>query len=63
MKISFAQPAPQTSGTLVVGVFGDGVLTPEAAELDTATGGAVTRALQASRFTGAKAQTLSSACC
>src|SRR5271155_1343211 len=58
MKISFAEPTQPKSGTLVVGVFEDAVPTAEAAELDTATGGAVTRALQASRFTGTRAQPL-----
>ena len=55
MKISFAPPAAVSSGSLVVGVLADRVLTPAAAAVDEATGGLVRRVLDASpRFKGGK---------
>jgi leucyl aminopeptidase len=59
MKISFAEPALPKSGTLVVGVTEERLLTPEATELDRDTGGALVRAMAASRFVGKKGQLLS----
>jgi leucyl aminopeptidase len=53
MKIVFAAPQLPESGALAVGVAADRALTPAAAALDEASGGAVGRALGASpRFTG-----------
>jgi len=59
MKISFAEPALPKSGTLVVGVTEERLLTPEATELDRDTSGALVRAMAASRFVGKKGQLLS----
>jgi leucyl aminopeptidase len=58
MKISFVEPALPKSGTLVVGVAEDRVLTPTAAQIDAENAGLVTRAIAASRFTGKRDQTL-----
>ncbi|MGB8840119.1 MAG: leucyl aminopeptidase [Aliidongia sp.] len=58
MKIVFAETALPDSGTIVVGVCEDRNLTPSAAALDRDTGGALTRAMAASRFTGKKDQLL-----
>ena len=58
MKISFASLGFPSSGAVVVGVKEGAVLTPSAAEYDKKTDGAVTRAIGASRFTGAKGQSL-----
>ncbi|MDE2357688.1 MAG: leucyl aminopeptidase, partial [Alphaproteobacteria bacterium] len=60
MQIEFvAADAPLAAGSAVaVLAFDKAVLSPEAARLDTESGGAVTRALGASRFTGAVGQTL-----
>ena len=59
MKFAFAETAVPKAGTIVVGVCEDRLLTPAAASLDSETGGALTRAMAASRFTGKKDQTLS----
>jgi leucyl aminopeptidase len=59
MNIGFAQPSSVTGGTVVVGVLAEGRLTPSAEEIDTATGGAVKRALAANpRFKGEREQCL-----
>jgi len=58
MKITFAKPGLPTSGNLVVGVLDNAVLTPTALEVDEATGGAIHRAIAASRFSGKAEQTL-----
>ncbi len=58
MKIAFAEPAPPKSGTIVVGVMEDRALTPTGAALDEASGGALKRAMNASRFTGRKDEVL-----
>lgn len=58
MKVAFSQPGLPKSGCLAVGVLEGSVLTPSAKELDAATGGAVGRAIAASRFTGKADQTL-----
>lgn len=62
MKISFAKSGLPTSGALVVGVLADRTLTPSAKEADEATGGALTRAMAASRFEGKAEQTLALYC-
>jgi leucyl aminopeptidase len=59
MKITFAAPGIPKSGTLVVAVAEDRALTPAAATLDETTGGALTRAMESSRFTGKRDQFLS----
>ncbi len=58
MKISFAALGMPKSGALVVGVEADGKLPPAARDVDGLTGGAVKRAIAASRFTGASGQSL-----
>src|ERR1700733_2065035 len=58
MKISFAETAVPKSGTIVVGVSEDRLLTPAAAALDRDVEGALTRAMVASRFDGKKDQLL-----
>jgi len=53
MKIAFAKPSVPSEGAVAVGVLADRTLTPAAAEIDEATGGAVRRALEAAgRFKG-----------
>ncbi|HWI26665.1 MAG TPA: leucyl aminopeptidase [Stellaceae bacterium] len=58
MRIAFAEPSRPKSGTIVVGVLEDRKLTPTAAALDKETGGALKRAIEASRFTGRKDEVL-----
>ncbi len=58
MKIQIIEPALPKSGALLVGVTPDRTLLATGKEVDKATGGALTRAMQASRFTGAKGQVL-----
>ncbi len=58
MKISFAAPSLPRSGALVIGALDGGVLDATAARVDEATGGAVSRAIESSRFTGKANQTL-----
>ncbi len=58
MKISFAEPTLPAKGAVVVLVADGKKLSPAAKELDTKTGGAVTRAIRASRFEGKKGQSL-----
>jgi leucyl aminopeptidase len=58
MKIAFAEPREPNSGTIVVGVLEDRKLTPRAAALDKESGGALKRAMAASRFTGRKDEIL-----
>jgi leucyl aminopeptidase len=58
MKISFAEPRLPKSGTVVVAVMEDRKLSPTAQALDKASGGALTRAMAASRFTGKSDDTL-----
>jgi leucyl aminopeptidase len=58
MKISLRDLTLPRRGALAVGVLADSTLTSTAAELDRASGGAVKRALEASRFTGKKGQYL-----
>ncbi len=58
MKIAFSAVETPKSGALVVGVAEGGVLTAAAAALDAHLGGALDRAIKASRFTGKKDQIL-----
>jgi leucyl aminopeptidase len=58
MKISFAAHSLPASGAIVAGVMAGKKLSPTAAELDKKTGGAIKRAIAASRFTGKKDQLL-----
>ncbi len=56
MQLSFAAPSTQGSGARVVGATDGSVLLPAAAEADRATGGALKRAIAASRFAGKPGQ-------
>ncbi len=58
MKISFGEARLPKSGTVVVGIAEERALTPAAAQLDAESGGAVQRALAASRFAGKKGEFL-----
>jgi leucyl aminopeptidase len=58
MKISFAKPAAVKSGALIVLASKGPELTASAKAVDKATGGALTRALKASRYTGDVAEVL-----
>src|SRR3546814_18126483 len=58
MKIEFTAPTQPETGTHVVGALEEGVLTPSAEELDGRLGGALRRAIAASRFTGKARQML-----
>src|SRR5512146_2111478 len=58
MKISFAAPRLPRSGTVVCAVMEDRKLSPTADQLDKASGGAIKRAIAASRFTGRSDETL-----
>jgi leucyl aminopeptidase len=63
MQISFVAPSDATAGDVtagawVVGAAEGGALLPAAARLDKASGGALTRALKFSRFTGKAGQML-----
>ncbi len=58
MKISFAKPAAVKSGALVVLATKGPELTGSAKAVDKATGGALSRALKASRYTGEVAEIL-----
>ncbi|HKT20243.1 MAG TPA: leucyl aminopeptidase [Stellaceae bacterium] len=58
MKISFAAPRLPRTGTLVCAVMEDRKLSPTAEQLDKASGGAIKRAIAASRFTGRSDETL-----
>ena len=58
MKISFAAPKLPRSGALVLGVLEGGGLGPTGRDVDTATEGALTRAIGSSRFAGKASQTL-----
>jgi leucyl aminopeptidase len=58
MQISFVAPSDVTAGAWVVGAAEGGALLPAAARLDKASGGALTRALKFSRFTGKAGQML-----
>ena len=58
MNIAFSAKPPAEFDALVVGAFKGRVLGPAAADIDGRANGAVTRAMSASRFTGAKEQFL-----
>ena len=58
MKIAFAELSPPKSGAVVVGALEERRLTRSAEALDKASGGAITRALKASRFIGKKDEML-----
>ncbi|MEE9544799.1 MAG: M17 family peptidase N-terminal domain-containing protein, partial [Rhodospirillales bacterium] len=58
MKIVFSKPVLPDTGALVVGALQNRGLTPSAKLLDSKMNGELTRAIKASRFKGAKAQTL-----
>ena len=58
MRITFASPVYTRAGALCVFVTEDRVLAPAAERLDRATGGAVRRAIAASRFKGGREQVL-----
>ena len=58
MKISFAAPSIPRSGTIVCAVMDDRKLSATAEKLDKASGGAIKRAIAASRFTGRSDETL-----
>ena len=58
MKISFAAPALPKNGAIVTAVMKGGKLSPSAKELDTATEGALTKAIEASRYSGKKGELL-----
>ncbi len=58
MDIKFADPSLPSSGVAAVAVHEDRKLAPTAAQIDEAAGGALTRAMAASRFTGRKGERL-----
>ncbi|HKX64205.1 MAG TPA: leucyl aminopeptidase [Rhizomicrobium sp.] len=58
MQISFVTNAAAGDGAWVVGAVAGGILLPSAVRLDKASGGALTRALKFSRFTGKAGQML-----
>jgi leucyl aminopeptidase len=58
MKISFTAPALPKSAAIVTGVTKGGKLSPSAADLDKTTGGALTKAIAASRYSGKKGELL-----
>ncbi|MBP2290344.1 leucyl aminopeptidase [Azospirillum rugosum] len=58
MKFAFAKPALPKSGTVAVTVANERTLGAAGQDLDQKTGGALTRAMKASRFTGKKEETL-----
>jgi len=58
MKIVFANPSDVNAGSVVVTVLGGRKLSASASALDKKTGGAITRAIKASRFKGNSQQSL-----
>ena len=58
MRISFAAPAQPKSGAIAGLVTEGGKLAPSLADLDGQLGGALTRAIKSSRFTGKKGEAL-----
>ncbi|KAF0144385.1 MAG: leucyl aminopeptidase [Rhodospirillaceae bacterium] len=58
MKITFAKPTLPEEGAIVVGVLEKRTLTPSAVEIETRTGGALTRAMGTNVFEGKKEQSL-----
>lgn len=57
-KISFAAPKLPKTGAIAVGIMDGRKLSPSAAALDKAAGGALTRAVKQGRFAGKKGQVL-----
>ena len=57
MDISFSERALPDAGTVVVFSMADKELLPAARELDEASGGAISKAIGATRFEGKSAQT------
>ena len=58
MKISFSAPSLPRTGPIVVGVLSGGKLLATALRLDKSAGGALSRAINASRFKGESGQSL-----
>lgn len=58
MKIAFSEPSSPRAGAIAVAVLEGGTLIRSAEALDKKTGGALTRAIAASRFRGKKGQVL-----
>jgi leucyl aminopeptidase len=58
MQLSFAAPSIGSAGALIVGVLADGVFSASAADADRACGGALKRAVAASKFSGKPGQML-----
>src|ERR1700743_656882 len=58
MQLSFADPQALSQGAWVVGALEGSALTEAAKAADKASGGAITRALGVSKFTGKKGQVL-----
>ena len=58
MKISFAAPRLPKSGTIVVFASEGRKLSPTGKALDKTSGGALSRAMESSRFTGRELETL-----
>ncbi|HYD32829.1 MAG TPA: leucyl aminopeptidase [Azospirillaceae bacterium] len=59
MKFSFSEPAQPKTGTIVVPVLHERTLGGIGADLDRQTGGMLSRAMEAGRFTGKREETLS----
>ena len=59
MKLNFVKPEMPKTGAVVVGVFDGRRLSPGATMIDRAAGGAITRAIEASRFKGGSEDALS----
>jgi leucyl aminopeptidase len=58
MQLTFAAPGPVASGAWIVGAPEGSQLTAAAEKADKASGGAITRGLKVSRFSGKRGQTL-----
>jgi len=56
MKINFAAPKLPQTGAIATGVMDGGKFSPTAAELDRATGGALTRAIKGTASRAARAR-------
>jgi leucyl aminopeptidase len=59
VKLNFVKPEMPKTGAVVVGVFDGRRLSPGATMIDRAAGGAITRAIEASRFKGGSEDALS----
>lgn len=58
MQLTFAAPGPVASGAWIVGALDGSQLTAAAAKADKASGGAISRGLKVSKFTGKRGQTM-----